>query len=166
MTARKGARLARRAIAATVLVTYLASCTHTPTGQKAFETFDQCIAANLGLAAGAGAGIGALGAALTKQVTGDRGTATKVGVAAGVAAAVMIGLAAWKKCAAVYNTSERVGAPAPAQPPAASAPRRRPGINVERLEVRVEGTENDPPIPEFAIAFAAENPDAKDIKAR
>jgi len=166
MTPRIGPPVARRTLAAVVLATYVASCTHTPTGQRAFETFDQCIAANLGIAAGAGTAIGALGAALTKQVTGDRGTATKVGVTAGVAAAVMIGLAAWKKCAAVYNTSERVGAPAPAQPPVANAPRRRPGISVERLDVRVEGTENDPPTPEFAISYSAESPDAKDIKAK
>jgi hypothetical protein len=150
-----------------VLAAYLASCTHTPTGQKAFDTFEQCIGANLGIAAAGGGAVGALGAAFTRQITGDRSTATKVGVTAGVAAAVMIGLTAWKKCAAVYNTSERVTPPpTTTPPPQAAVPQRRPGLNLERLEVRVEGTENDPPIPEFAFSFVAENPAAKDIKAR
>src|SRR5207249_4196626 len=122
-------RMARRITAGVVLATYLASCTHMPTGQKAFDSFEQCIAANLGIAAGGGAAIGALGAAFARQITGDRSTAQKVGVTAGVAAAVMIGLTAWKKCAAVYNTSERV-AQAPTAPPPAAAQRRRPGLDV------------------------------------
>ena len=91
----------RRTTVAIVLTTYLASCTHMPTGEKAFESFEQCIGANLGLAAAGGTAVGALGAAFTRQITGDRGTATMVGVTAGVAAAVMIGINACKKCEAV-----------------------------------------------------------------
>jgi hypothetical protein len=149
-----------------VLAVYLASCTHMPMGQRAFDTFEQCVAANLGIAVAGGGAIGALGSALARQISGDRGTIQKVAATAGVAAAVMIGLTAWKKCAAVYNTSERVaqGPVAPASPPAAQ--RRRPGLDLERLDVRVEGNENDPPIPEFAFSYVPENPEAKDIKAR
>lgn len=159
------ARLSRRLTATVVLVAYLASCTHMPSGQKAFDTFEQCIAANLGLATAGGLAIGALGKSLAKQITGDRGAANAVAVSAGVAAAVMIGMAAWRKCAAVYNTSEPIAQPASAQPPPA-VQRRRPGLSLDKLDVRVEGTENDPPIPEFDITYVAEDAAARDIKAR
>ncbi len=158
-------RVLRRLTATVVLVTYLASCTHMPSGQKAFDTFEQCIAANLGLATAGGFAIGALGKSLAKQITGDRGTVNAVAVSAGVAAAVMIGMTAWRKCAAVYNTSEPIAQPTSAQPPPA-VQRRRPGLSLDKLDVRVEGTENDPPIPEFDITYVAEDAAAKDIKAR
>ncbi len=160
------ARLFRRLTASVVLLAYLASCTHLPSGQKAFDNFEQCIAANLGIAAVGGFAIGALGTALAKQITGDRSTQNAVGVTAGVAAAVMIGLTAWRKCAAVYSTSEPIAQPAGAQPPPAVAQRRRPGLSLDRLEVRVEGTENDPPVPEFDFTYIAEDAAARDIKAR
>ena len=159
------ARVFKRLTATVVLVAYLASCTHMPSGQKAFDTFEQCIAANLGLATAGGFAIGALGKSLAKQITGDRGTANAVAVSAGVAAAVMIGMTAWRKCAAVYNTSEPIAKPTSAQPPPA-VQRRRPGLSLDKLDVRVEGTENDPPIPEFDITFVADDAAAKDIKAR
>jgi hypothetical protein len=159
-------RLFRRLTASVVLLAYLASCTHMPSGQKAFDNFDQCIAANLGIATAGGVAIGALGKALAKQITGDRSTQNAVGVTAGVAAAVMIGLTAWRKCAAVYSTSEPIAQPASAQPPPAAAQRPRPGLNLERLEIRVEGTENDPPVPEFDFTYVAEDAAARDIKAR
>ena len=163
------AQLFRRLIGSVVLLAYLASCTHLPSGQKAFDSFEQCIAGNLGLAAAGGVAVGALGKALVKQVTGDRNTQNAVGVTAGVAAAVMIGLTAWRKCAAVYNTSEPIAQSASAPPPPplpAAAERRSPGLNLSRLEVRVEGSENDPPIPEFDFAYVAADAAAKDIKAR
>lgn len=34
----------RRLTASVVLLAYVASCTHMPSGQKAFDSFDQCIA--------------------------------------------------------------------------------------------------------------------------
>ena len=156
-------KLLRRPLAGLILITYVAGCTHTPTGQKAFETFDQCIAANLGIATAGGLAIGALGKALARQVTGDRGVQNRVAAAAGVGAAVMIGLTAWKKCAAVYNRSEVVQTAAAPVPPATAA--RRPGLAFDRLDVRVEGTENDPPVPEFDFVYTADNPSAQDIKA-
>jgi hypothetical protein len=157
-------RVLRRLTATVVLVTYLASCTHMPSGQKAFDTFEQCIAANLGLATAGGFAIGALGKSLAKQITGDRGTVNAVAVSAGVAAAVMIGMTAWRKCAAVYNTSEPIAQPTSAQPPPA-VQRRRPGLSLDKLDVRVEGTENDPPIPEFDI-LRRRGRGCQDIKAR
>lgn len=160
-------RVLRRLTASVVLVTYLASCTHMPSGQKAFNTFEECIAANLGLATAGGLAIGALGKSLARQITGDTRAQNAVAVTAGTAAAVMIGLTAWRKCAAVYNTSEPIAQPASVPPaPPAAVQRRRPGLNLDRLEVRVEGTENDPPIPEFDFTYIAEDSAAKDIKAR
>ncbi len=161
-----GSRRFRHIVSGVLLAAYLAGCTHTPAGQKAFDNFDQCIAGNLGLAAAGGVAIGALGKALTKQITGDRATQNVVGVAAGTAAAAMIGLNAWRKCAAVYNTSEPVLQTVSTQAPPAAAQRRRPGMSVDRLDVRVEGTENDPPLPEFDFTYIAEDPAAKDIRAR
>ena len=155
----------RRSIAGIVVVTYIAGCTHMPSGQKAFDSFEQCIAANLGLATAGGLAIGALGKALARQVTGDRGTQDRVAAAAGIGAAVMIGLSAWKKCAAVYNRSEPVVQPVAATPPPAAPAQRRRGVLFERLDVRVEGSENDPPVPEFDFVYTADDPAAKDIKA-
>ena len=160
------ARGVRRVTASVVLLTYLASCTHMPSGQKAFNNFEECIAANLGLAAAGGLAIGALGKNLARQLTGDSRLQNVVGTTAGVAAAVMIGLTAWRKCAAVYNTSEPIAQPPSAAPPPAIVQRRQPGLNMERLEVRVEGTENDPPIPEFDFTYIAEDVAAKDIKVQ
>lgn len=209
----KGARSRfRRGIASMVLVAYAAGCTHMPSGEKAFDSFESCFAANLGLAAAGGVAVGALGTHFVKQFTGSSSAATTVGTTAGIAAAAMIGLTAWRKCAAVYNTSELVveksdsrshqpdpipattsPMPAPSQTPAqgraqasasASAPARtpasapaptptqtpapahKPGLKLERLDIKVEGTENDPPVPEFNFSFFAENPAAKDIKAK
>ena len=159
-------RSIRRVLASVLLLTYLASCTHMPSGQKAFNNFEECIAANLGLATAGGFAIGALGKNLARQIPGDTRTQNLVGTTAGVAAAVMIGLTAWRKCAAVYNTSEAIAqAPTPA-PSAAAIQRRQAGLSMERLEVRVEGTENEPPIPEFDFMYFAEDAAAKDIKAR
>ena len=156
----------RRMVAGLVLISYVAGCTHMPSGQKAFDSFDQCIAANLGIATAGGVAIGALSKALARQITGDTSLQNKVGVTAGVAAAVMIGLTAWRKCAAVYNKSEAVvQTAAAAAPPPTAAQRRRPGVNFDRLDVRVEGTENDPPIPEFEFVYTAEDSAAQDIKA-
>jgi DMSO reductase anchor subunit len=126
------ARLFRRMTASVALLAYLASCTHLPSGQKAFDSFDQCIAANLGLAAVGGVAIGALGKALTKQITGDKNTQNAVGVSAGVAAAVMIGLTAWRKCAAVYNTSE------PSAQPASAPHRHRFRVRKRRVDGKPE----------------------------
>ncbi|CAG0967108.1 hypothetical protein MYXO_01088 [Myxococcaceae bacterium] len=160
----------RRGLAATLIVAQVAACTHMPSGEKAFKSFDECVAANLGLAAVGGIAIGALAAAITRQGTDHRRTSNTVGVAAGIAATVMIGMVAWRKCAAVYSTSEVV-APPPAQPaqPAATPaapPQRRKGLSVDRLDVQVEGNDETPPVPEFAFTYGDENPATKDIKAK
>lgn len=156
----------RRLTASVVLLAYVASCTHLPSGQKAFDSFDQCIAGNLGIATAGGLAIGALGKSLAKKITGDRTAQNVIAVSAGAAAAVMIGMTAWRKCAAAYSTSEPVALPASGAAPPAAAQRRRPGLNLDRLEVHVEGTENDPPQPEFDFTYVAEDAAARDIKAR
>ncbi|MBL0123203.1 MAG: hypothetical protein IPP88_10915 [Betaproteobacteria bacterium] len=148
------------------MATYLVSCTHMPSGEKAFDSFDSCFASNLALAAVGGAAVGALSNKLLKQWTGGSASSA-VGVAAGIAAGAAIAMAAWRKCAVVYNKSEPVGKPATAQAsPPATAERRRAGMNLERLEVKLNGTENEPPVPEFDFTYYAENPAAKDIKAK
>ena len=157
----------RRLLAGVVLVAYVAGCTHMPSGQKAFDSFEQCIAGNLGLATAGGIALGALGKALARQVTGDSGVQNRVAAAAGVAGAVMIGLTAWRKCAAVYSKSEPVAQTVSyAAPPPAPAERRRPGFQFDRLDVRVEGTDNDPPIPEFEFVYTSDDAAARDIKAQ
>ncbi|MES2933769.1 MAG: hypothetical protein V4805_09815 [Pseudomonadota bacterium] len=145
------------------MVMYIGACTHMPSGEKAFKDFDSCFASNLGLAAAGGIGFGILSSELTKKLTGDRSTANAVGVAAGVAAAAMIGMKAWSKCSAVYNTSEAI---AVKNVPASTGQPAKPGINLDRLEVRVEGSENDAPVPEFDFNYISEDPAAKDIKAK
>jgi len=160
-----------------VLVTYSVACTHLPSGEKAFDSFESCFAANLGLAAVGGVGIGVLGSKLVGDLTGSRSTGKTAGVAMGLAASTMIAMHAWKKCAAVYNKSELVSTAAPAstQPAATLTPatastaevtRQTPQLNINRLEVRVEGTENDPPQPEFDFSLVTADPAARDIKAR
>jgi len=156
----------RRTTATVVLFAYVAGCTHMPSGEKAFDSFESCISANLGLAAVGGIAIGALGSALTKQFTNDRRTANAVGVAAGLAAAVMIGMTAWRKCAAVYSKSEAVARPGDAHAAQPALPRRQPGLSLDRLDVKVEGNENDAPVPEFDFTYFADDPAAKDIKAK
>ena len=157
----------RRSTASVVVITYLAGCTHMPSGEKAFESFDSCFAANLGLAAVGGVAVGAFGTQLAKQFTGSASTARTVGAAAGVAAAAMIAMTAWRKCAAVYNKSEPIARPGEPRPPEPQAgPTRKAALNLARLDIRVDGTENDPPIPEFDFSFFTENPASKDIKAK
>jgi hypothetical protein len=157
----------RRSTASVVVITYLAGCTHMPSGEKAFESFDSCFAANLGLAAVGGVAVGALGAQLAKQFTGSASTARTLGATAGIAAAAMIAMTAWRKCAAVYNKSEPIARPGEPRPPEPQAgPTRKAALNLARLDIRVDGTENDPPIPEFDFSFFTENPASKDIKAK
>lgn len=163
-------KVLRRGVAASLIVAQVAACTHMPSGEKAFKSFDECIAANLGLAAVGGIAIGALAAAITRQGTDHRGTSNAVGVAAGIAATVMIGMTAWRKCAAVYSTSEVV-APPPQQPAApagtpSAPPQRRKGLALDRLDVKVEGNDESPPVPEFSFNYGDDNPTAKDIKAK
>ncbi len=148
-----------------VLITYSVACTHMPSGQKAFESFDSCFAANLGLATLGGIGVGVLSAHLVGSATGNSSAAKTAGIAAGVAAGAMIAMHAWKKCAAVYNKSEVVTQPT-IQPVAANAASRSPALTLDRLDTRVSGTENDPPQAEFTYSFATANPAAKDIKAK
>ncbi|CAN5399864.1 hypothetical protein BH11PSE11_BH11PSE11_14490 [soil metagenome] len=157
----------QRITASIVLIAFTVSCTHMPSGEKAFKTFDECVASNLALATLGGVGIGALAGAFTKQATGSSSAGRTVGAAAGIAAGAMIALTAWRKCAAVYNTSEAVPQQgghqqAPLPPPA----QRKPRLSLDKLDVRVEGSENDAPIPEFNFSFFSENPSAKDIKAQ
>lgn len=160
-----GARWFKRITAGAVLVAYAAGCTHMPSGEKAFDSFESCFASNLGLAAVGGVGVGML----TKSILSgsDKGTATAVGAAAGIATAALIAMTAWRKCAAVYSKSEPVAQQPEAQAlPAAARRQRKQSLNLDKLEMRVEGTENDPPVPEFSFTFLAEDPAAKDIKAR
>jgi hypothetical protein len=156
-------RWLKRATASFVLIAYSAGCTHMPSGEKAFDSFDSCFASNLGLAAIGGIGIGVLSSNLTKKAAG-KSTANAIGATAGIAAAAMIAMTAWRKCAVVYNTSEPVARPSGAQP-VLPATRQR-GLSLDRLDVRVEGNENDPPLPEFDFSYVAADPAAKDIKAR
>jgi hypothetical protein len=151
-----------RVFALALIGVHLASCTHLPTGEKAFKSFDECVGANMALAGLGGIGAGVLTAAITRQVTGSKSTARAAGVAVGIASAVGIGMTAWKKCAAVYSTSEAVA-------PAGGAPARRPataGLSMDALSVAVEGDENAPPVPAFEFSYAAPDPALKDIKAK
>lgn len=162
-------KIIHRGIAASLIVAQVAACTHMPSGEKAFKSFDECVGANLGLAAVGGIAIGALAAAITRQGTDHRGTSNAVGVAAGIAATVMIGMVAWRKCAAVYSTSEVVAPPPPQPAPAIGAPaqpQRRRGLSLDRMDVKVEGNDETPPVPEFSFTYGDDNPAAKDIKAK
>ncbi|HEY8608623.1 MAG TPA: SH3 domain-containing protein [Noviherbaspirillum sp.] len=156
------AQWCKRITASLVLVTYAAGCTHMPSGEKAFNSFDSCFASNLGLAAIGGIGVGVLSAKLTRGAGSS--TSAAIGATAGIATATMIAMTAWRKCAAVYNTSEPVAKAATAQQPLPANRQRQ--LNLDRLEVRVEGSENDPPIPEFDFTYYADDAAAKDIKAR
>jgi hypothetical protein len=155
----------QRFIASLVLIVYCTSCTNLPSGEKAFDSFESCYAANLGLATLGGLGIGLLTREATKSITGNTATANVAGISAGIAAGTLIGVTAWRKCAAVYNKSEQVTAVSAQAAPQAPGPRRS-GPLLNRLEVRVDGTENDPPVPEFDFAYYSPDPGAKDIKAR
>lgn len=154
----------KKSVIAVVLVAYSAGCTHMPSGEKAFESFDQCIAANVGLAAVGGGLVGALSAALTRKVSGSKGASTLVGAAAGIATAVMIGQSAWRKCAAVYSKSEVTVVSAP-PPVRQDAPRRPATLTLDKLDVLVAGDEDTAPVPEFAFTHYSDDPAAKDIKA-
>lgn len=149
-----------RLVAALLLITYSTACTHLPSGQKAFESFDSCFAANLGLAALGGIGVGVL----THKLTGGGGKT--VAVAAGLAVTTMIAVTAWRKCGAVYNKSEVIAAPTAPTMQASTPQPQSPRLTLDRLDVRVEGSENDPPIPEFDFSLQAANSATKDIKAR
>ncbi len=151
-----------RVFCAALTIVHLAACTHLPTGEKAFKSFDECVAANLALAGLGGIGAGMLTAAITKSITGDRSAARAAGVAVGIASAVGIGMTAWKKCGAAYSTSELVATPT-------DAPPRRPasaGLSLDALGVAVEGDENTPPAPTFEFSYAAPDAAMKDIKAK
>lgn len=141
-----------------LMIVHVTSCTHMPTGEKAFHSFESCVAANLGLAALGGVAVGILSRAVTRR--------DAVGATAGAATAIAIGMVAWRKCAAEYSTSVVI-APAPPQPAQPEQqPAARPQMSIDRLEVRVEGTEETPPRPQFQFSYADANPSAKDIKAR
>ena len=154
-------RRLRHLVLMLLLVTYSVACTHMPSGQKAFDSFESCFAANLGLAAVGGIGVGVLSA---KLIGGNAGK--NVGVAAGLAAGTMIALHAWKKCGAVYNKSDVVSPPTARPAVASSTASATPRLTLDRLDVRVNGTENDPPQPEFDLSLTTAQPAAKDIKAR
>lgn len=156
------ARWCTRITASLVLVTYAVGCTHMPGGDKAFDSFDSCFASNLGLAAVGGVGVGMLSAKLTRG--SGKSSSTALGAAAGIATATMIAMTAWRKCAAAYNTSQPV-----AQQPASQAQlpaTRQRSLDLDRLEVRVEGSENDAPVPEFDVSYFAADTGARDIRAR
>jgi hypothetical protein len=153
-----------RLIAATLLLTFSSACTHTAGGEKAFKSFDQCVASNLALAGVGGIGLGVFAAGLTAKLTGDRTAARKAGTAVGVGSAIAVGFIAWRKCAAVYSTSVVIE-PAPTTPATNSGPRNA-RLNLDTLQVSVTGSENDAPQPDFALTYLAKDPNEKDIKLR
>jgi hypothetical protein len=155
--------LLTKLFAMALIALHIASCTHLPSGQKAFNSFDECMAANIGLAGLGGLGAGLLTAAITKSVTGNKKAATAAGIAVGVASALGIGLSAWKKCAAVYSTSEPIVTQAT---PAQVQARRNPGLNLDTVAVAVEGKDDTPPTPTFQFSYAAQDAATKDIKAQ
>ena len=165
---KRNARPWMRIATAVLLVCNSSSCTHLPSGKKAFNNFNECFAANAGLAALGGIGVGAFTAALTKHATGDNRAATGVGVAAGGATAVVIGMTAWRKCAAVYTKSEMIAAAqAPRPSEGATHKDQMPsGLYFDRLDMRVEGGEDSPPVPEFEYSYRADDANAKDIPAK
>ena len=155
----------QRACVGSLLLIQLVACTHLPGNQKAFKDFDTCIAANLGVAAAGGLTLGAIGTRISNAVSADKRAAVKAGsTVAGVGAATLIGLYAWKQCAAVYSVSEVV----PNAPPAKTngAVRRQPGLVMDRLSVTVAGSEDTAPVPEFAFGFYSADSSVKDVKAR
>jgi hypothetical protein len=154
-----------RLTASFVLVAYCVSCTNMPSGEKAFNSFETCFAANLGLAAAGGVGAGLLTSKLAERLSGSTRTGQALGAAAGVAAGAMIAMTAWKKCGAVYNTS--VAIVQPSDNKAQDAPvNRKPGLNLEQLSVKLAGTENDAPSIEFDFSYFADNVAAKDVKVK
>ena len=157
--------LLKRVTASVVLVAYCVSCTNMPSGEKAFNSFETCFAANLGLAAAGGVGAGLLTSKLTERLTGSSRTGKALGTAAGVAAAAMIAMTAWKKCGAVYNTSVAIAQPIDNKAQDANI-NRKAGLNLEQLSVKVAGSENDAPTIEFDFNYFAENSAAKDIKVK
>jgi hypothetical protein len=157
--------LLRRVTASIVLITYCVSCTNMPSGEKAFNSFESCFAANLGLAAAGGVGAGLLTSKLAERLTGSSRTGKALGTAAGVAAAAMIAMTAWKKCGAVYNTSVPIAQPIDSKALDATV-NRKTGLNLEQLSVKLVGSENDAPSIEFDFNYFAENPATKDIKVK
>ena len=157
--------LLKRVTASIVLVAYCVSCTNMPSGEKAFNSFETCFAANLGLAAAGGVGAGLLTSKLAERLTGSSRTGKALGTAAGVAAAAMIAMTAWKKCGAVYNTSVAIASP-PDNKVQDAAVNRKTGLNLEQLSVKLAGSENDAPTIEFDFNYFAENAAAKDIKVK
>ncbi|MEN9560236.1 MAG: hypothetical protein RLZZ502_1447 [Pseudomonadota bacterium] len=154
----------KKICALALLISYTTACTHTVTGEKAFKNFEECVGGNLALATVGGVGVGIIGANLVKNLTGDRRLANKVGVAAGIGTTVLIGVTAWRKCAAAYSTSEVVAAaPSAAAPVAVQA---TAAVRLSHLSVNVPGTENDAPVPEFDFHYTPSEAGSKDIKAR
>ena len=155
----------RRAGGVTLVLGFLVACTHLPGDQKAFNDFDTCIAANLGVAAAGGLTVCSIGARISRAVSADKRAAVKAtGTAAGVGAATLIGLYAWRQCAAVYSVSELVTGPGAARTDAGV--RRQPGLVMDRLSVNVAGGEDTAPVPEFAFGFYSADSGLKDVKAR
>jgi hypothetical protein len=157
--------LLKRVTASIVLISYCVSCTNMPSGEKAFNSFESCFAANLGLAAAGGVGAGLLTSKLAERLTGSSRTGKALGTAAGVAAAAMIAMTAWKKCGAVYNTSVPIAQPIDSKVQDATV-NRKVGLNLEQLSVKVAGSENDAPSIEFDFNYFAESPATKDIKVK
>lgn len=157
--------LLKRVTASIVLIAYCVSCTNMPSGEKAFNSFESCFAANLGLAAAGGVGAGLLTSKLAERLTGSSRTGRALGTAAGVAAAAMIAMTAWKKCGAVYNTSVPVALPVDSKVQDATV-NRKTGLNLEQLSVKLAGTENDAPSIEFDFNYFAEDLATKDIKVK
>lgn len=157
--------LLKRVTASIILIAYCVSCTNMPSGEKAFNSFESCFAANLGLAAAGGVGAGLLTSKLAERLTGSSRAGKNIGTAAGVAAAAMIAMTAWKKCGAVYNTSVAVAQPIDSKVQDATV-NRKSGLNLEQLSVKLAGSENDAPSIEFDFNYFAENPATKDIKVK
>jgi hypothetical protein len=155
----------RRVGVGSLLLIQLVACTHLPGNQKAFKDFETCVAANLGVAAAGGFTLGAIGTRISNAVSADKRAAVKAGsTVAGVGAATLIGLYAWKQCAAVYSVSEVITSPGAGK--TAAGVRRQPGLVMDRLSVTVAGSEDTAPVPEFAFGFYSADSGVKDVKAR
>jgi len=104
---------------------------------------------------------------VTKKATGDNKAALGAGIAVGGASAAMIGVVAWRKCAAVYAKSEVISTqPLPADVGAANGPARRAGLSFDRFDMRLEGGDDNAPIPEYEYTYVANDAATKDIAVR
>ena len=149
----------RNGICWIVAACMVGSCTHMPSGEKAFKTFDECIAANMLLSTGVAIGVGILTARATRS--GAAG-----GVAGGATAVVLLHTA-WKRCGAVYartttvaETRRETMVESGLVSPAASST-----LVFEKFEGRIDQQGNAISF-DLAFAYIADNPEERDITSQ